>query len=270
VNTGSAGLPVPASIDADDIVRFPRGAAAGDCIHAVFEASDFAHPGTWASAVASALAKHPQTLSGLPDGLQRERLARMLLGLLGDVTATQLIDGLRLNAIPLSRRLTELEFNLPAHNLQAAALNDALRRLGYAGPRLTFGAIDGYLKGFIDLVFEHQGRFYILDWKSNQLGHEPASYSADAVAEAMAEHGYHLQHILYTVAVDRYLRRRIAGYSYETHFGGVLYLFVRGVRPAWRNVDGSAAGVWFHRLDPAALGQFSQLLDAAPPVAVSP
>jgi exodeoxyribonuclease V beta subunit len=194
----------------------------------------------------------------------------MLLRLLREVTATELIDGLRLNGIPLCRRLTELEFNLPVRDLQAAALNDALKRFGYAGPRLTFGALDGYLKGFIDLVFEHRGQFFILDWKSNHLGHDPASYSSKPLAEAMAEHGYHLQHILYTVAVDRYLQRRMADYSYETHFGGVLYLFVRGVRPTWKNADGSAAGVLFHRIDPGALRQFDALLGASPPVASRP
>jgi exodeoxyribonuclease V beta subunit len=270
VGVSSGAIPLPADIETDDILRFPRGAAAGDCIHAVFEVSDFADPGTWESAVGNALASHPQTLAGLPAAIQRERLSRMLLRLLRDVTAAELIDGLRLNAIPICRRLTELEFNLPARNLQAAALNDALKRAGYAGPRLTFAAIDGYLKGFIDLVFEHQGRFFILDWKSNHLGHAPASYSPEPVAEAMAEHGYHLQHILYSVALDRYLRRRIAGYDYETHFGGVLYLFVRGVRPTWRNADGSAAGVLFHRIEPGVLRQFDALLDASPPGAARP
>jgi exodeoxyribonuclease V beta subunit len=265
VGVSSGAIPVQAEIEVDDILRFPRGAAAGECIHAVFETSDFADPGTWESAVARALASHPQTLAGLPDAIQRERLSRMLLRLLRDVTAAELIDGLRLNAIPLCRRLTELEFNLPARDLKAATLNDALKRLGYAGPTLTFGAINGYLKGFIDLVFEHQGRFFILDWKSNHLGHDPASYSAEPLAEAMADHGYHLQHILYTVALDRYLRRRIPGYNYESHFGGVLYLFIRGVRPSWRNADGSASGVVFHRIDPGALRQFDALLDASPP-----
>jgi exodeoxyribonuclease V beta subunit len=75
----------------------------------------------------------------------------------------------------------------------------------------------------------------------------------------MREAGYHLQYLLYTVAVHRWLRARLPGYDYEKHFGGVLYLFVRGVRPGWRQEDGTAAGV-FHDVPPFAL---VQALDAA-------
>ena len=75
----------------------------------------------------------------------------------------------------------------------------------------------------------------------------------------MAEHGYHLQYLLYAVALDRYLQRRIPGYRYETHFGGVLYLFVRGVRPAWRNSYGTAAGVYAHVPQHEAILQLNAL-----------
>jgi exodeoxyribonuclease V beta subunit len=70
------------------------------------------------------------------------------------------------------------------------------------------------------------------------------------VDQAMAEHGYHLQHLLYTLALHRYLARRVRGYAFDSHFGGVLYLFVRGVRPDWRDADGRPSGVYAHR--PAA------------------
>ena len=69
------------------------------------------------------------------------------------------------------------------------------------------------------------------------------------MAAEMARHGYHLQGLLYAVAVHRLLRRRVPGYRFDTHFGGVRYLFVRGMRPGWRQPDGRASGVFDLRLD---------------------
>ncbi|MGH8508226.1 MAG: exodeoxyribonuclease V subunit beta [Gammaproteobacteria bacterium] len=251
----------PAEVDTDDILRFPRGPAAGDCLHALFERIDFTDRSGWEAAINGALIAYPQSLPGIPTVQSHELRSKMLANMLDDVTQTDLPDGIRLGSIPLGRRLTELEFNLPSRGLSQAALNVALKALGYPAPRFTFGKLEGYLKGFIDLVFEHEGRYYILDWKSNHLGYTPADYSAEPVAEAMGEHGYHLQQLLYSVAVDRYLHRRLPGYRYATHFGGVLYLFVRGVRPSWKTADGAATGVYFHRPDAGSIGQLNGLLD---------
>ena len=178
------------------------------------------------------------------------------------MTSATLIPGLQLNAIACGRRLNELEFNLPVPHLSAAALNAALQEWGYDVPSLTFGALEGYLKGFIDLVFEHDGRYFILDWKSNHLGYGAADYGAGPVGRAMADHGYHLQYLLYAIALDRYLRLRVPDYRYEVHFGGVLYLFVRGVRPSWPGGGGATPGVFFH-LPRAGIGRaLDQLLGA--------
>jgi exodeoxyribonuclease V beta subunit len=163
--------------------------------------------------------------------------------------------------VPWGRRLIELEFSLPSHRLSATQLAAALREHGYAVPPLAFGTLEGYLRGFIDLVFEHEGRFHILDWKSNHLGDTPAHYGQAPIAIAMAEHGYHLQYLLYAVAVHRYLQQRLPGYSYDKHFGDVMYLFVRGVRPGWVNADGSASGVYAHRPTLQAIEHLSALLE---------
>ena len=247
-----AYVPVPAArLDDDDILRFPRGAAAGVCLHAVFEKIDFGAPAGWPAVIGSATEQAVQL--------------RMLQRMLADVLNTPLSVGtsapLILSALPRARRLIEMEFHLPAHRLEAAALNALLARHGYAAPRLGFAALRGFLKGYIDLVFEHQGRYFILDWKSNHLGDTQADYAPTPVAAAMAEHGYHLQYLLYGVALDRHLRQRLPGYQPARHFGGVLYLFVRGVRPAWTNPDGSPAGVWFHRPAPEVIAQLSALLE---------
>ncbi len=110
-------------------------------------------------------------------------------------------------------------------------------------------------------MFEHEGRFFVLDWKSNHLGDAPARYGHQAMAAAMRDQGYHLQYLLYLVALDRYLRHRLAGYDPDRHLGGAVYLFVRGVRPDWRQADGTPAGVFFDRPGAAAIARLSALFD---------
>ena len=257
-----AAVPVaaaaPEELPAHDILRFPRGARAGDCVHAAFEHADFADPATWDGAIKRALAAHPQRGSGAAPHRQ------MLRDMMDDVLAAELAQGIVLGKVPKERRLNELGFNLSAAALDPARLNAWLKSNKYPMPRLTFEALQGYLKGYIDCVFEHGGRYYVLDWKSNHLGYAREDYAAGRVAAAMQEHGYHLQYLLYSVALHRYLGRRLPGYDYVKHFGGAIYLFVRGVRPGWRGADGSPLGVWFHRPPAAALAQLDALIGGKP------
>ena len=130
--------------------------------------------------------------------------------------------------------------------------------------RMSFETLRGYLHGFIDLVFEFDGRYYVLDWKSNHLGYSRDHYRAERVAGAMQEHGYYLQAALYSIAVHRYLAQRVPGYEYERHFGGVFYLFVRGVRPGWLDADGAPLGTWFHHPSASTLASLDGLLAGRP------
>ena len=262
----------PGEPDPDDILLFPRGPAAGDCLHAAFENVDFVNPSSWDDAITKALLRHPQNTSGLRDMDEvdkKARLTSMILRMMKDVTGTPLPGGILLNQIGLSSRLTELEFYLPSAEIAPEPMNRLLRSLGYDVPCLTFAGLQGYLKGFIDLVFEHGGRYYILDWKSNHLGYSCSDYDEKHVEGAMAEHGYHLQYLLYTVSLNRFLAQRVAGYDYDRHFGGVLYLFVRGVRPEWKTPDGETGGVYFHRPNKSVIERIDSFLredTAAPPV----
>ena len=257
------GLPA-ADIAPDDILRFPRGTNAGDCLHAAFERIDFADASTWRDAIAYALAAHPQAADApsvaSSASASKATRAAMIERMLADVTSTELLPGLRLSAVRLERRLTELEFSMRAGDLSSSMLNRWLADAGYDVPRLAYGSLEGYLKGFIDLVFEHDGRYWIVDWKSNHLGWTAAEYGEDSIGVAMVEHAYHLQHLIYTVALHRYLSHRMTDYRYERHFGGVFYLFVRGVRPRWRNADGTAAGVFHHRPDVATIDGLDRAL----------
>jgi exodeoxyribonuclease V beta subunit len=242
------------SLAADDILAFPRGAAAGECLHRMFELADFSHPCTWPDAIRGALRERPAPAS--PD--LAPRLPAMMHKLLEDVVSTELVPGMTLAQLDPRRRLNELEFLFAAPSLDFAALRALLIEHGYPDVALEPGALRGFVKGFIDMIVEHDGRFWIVDWKSNHLGETAEDYSAVPLEAAMASHAYHLQALLYTVALHRYLKTRLRDYSYDAHIGGYLYLFVRGVRPHWRDAEGPA-GV--HARRPSF--ELVALLDAA-------
>ncbi|CAH2776566.1 MAG: Exodeoxyribonuclease V beta chain (EC [uncultured Paraburkholderia sp.] len=246
--------PVAPSYAEDDILAFPRGAAAGECLHRMFELADFSDPGTWPDAIRGALRERPAP--AVPE--LAARLPAMMHKLIADVVNTELVPGMRLAALDPRRRLNELEFLFASPSLDFPALRALLIEHGYPDVALEPGVLRGFVKGFIDMIVEHDGRFWVVDWKSNHLGDSAADYAAAPLEAAMASHAYHLQALLYTVALHLYLKTRVRDYSYETHIGGYLYLFVRGVRPQWRDADG-AAGVHVRR--PAF--ELVALLDAA-------
>ena len=251
----------PAAADAfqiteNDILHFPRGPTAGECLHRVFERIDFTDPTGWPAAIDSALRGQPPGHGASAPAA----LHAMVLSMLGDVLHTALPGAGRLCDVPRRQRLIELEFNLPSNGLGAGRLAALLREHGYPVPPLAFGTLDGYLRGFIDLVFEQAGRFHVVDWKSNHLGMTPADYGGASMARAMDAHGYHLQYLLYSLAVHRYLQQRMPDYRYEDHYAGVTYLFVRGVRPGWADATGQPAGVYSHRPSRRAIEALSALL----------
>ena len=215
---------------------FPRGAAPGTFLHGLFENLDFTQPvdEAWLS---EQLAGQGHDLAWLP--VMKQWLENVLTTPLNET-------GVSLSQLPAESRQVELQFYLPIKQMLMAEKLDRLVRhydpLSAGCPPLNFQQVQGMLKGFIDLVFCWQGKYYLLDYKSNWLGEESSAYTPQAMAEAMIGHRYDLQYQLYTLALHRYLRHRVADYDYERHFGGVFYLFLRGM-------DGSASenGVFHHR-----------------------
>ena len=157
------------------------------------------------------------------------------------------------------RRLVELEFHFPVEGLDRGRLGARLVEHGYPDPFARPARseaiesppppIHGFLRGYIDLVVEHAGRWYVLDYKSNWLGPGPGSYAPEALAATMCAGGYTFQSLIYLVALHRYLTVRLPGYEYERHVGGAFYLFVRGIDPA----AGTRRGVYFDRPSAACL-----------------
>ena len=147
-------------------------------------------------------------------------------------------DGCILSQMRPEDRLVEMEFHHPLNLLSPHALQEVFARCGRADVlrgvperlgRLTFAPLRGYMKGFIDLVAVHRGRFYLVDWKSNHLGPDREDYRAERLSAVMRDEFYTLQYHIYTLALHLYLRRRLPGYDYARHFGGVAYVFLRGL-----------------------------------------
>ncbi|MBA5237790.1 exodeoxyribonuclease V subunit beta [Pectobacterium aroidearum] len=202
---------------------FPRGASPGTFLHSLFETLDFTQP------VDDAWLAEQLQLQGFEAHWQP-----VLKAWMDTLLQTPLNEqGITLSALDNADKQAELQFYIPIEApIQAAQLDRLAKHhdpLSARCPALSFQQVKGMLKGFIDLVFRWEGRYYLLDYKSNWLGPDASAYTQTAMMQSMAEHRYDLQYQLYTLALHRYLRHRIADYDYERHFGGVFYLFLRGV-----------------------------------------
>ncbi|MET0154117.1 MAG: exodeoxyribonuclease V subunit beta [Candidatus Binatia bacterium] len=259
VDTASEGEVSP-------LADFPAGARAGSLLHEILERIDFARRDR--SELGRVI---EERLAGFGfDPGWKGPLERALEALL----ETTLRAGelrLRLVDVPLECRSSEMEFTLPLGSESArsrlrpeslgavfSAHPSAAVPIGYADrvAALGFREVAGYLRGYVDLVFEHAGRFFLVDWKSNFLGSAVDGYRRDRLAVAMASHHYILQYHLYVAMLDRYLRRRRSHYDYDRHFGGVLYVFLRGVVPRG---DGET-GVYFDHPPARRIAALSRLI----------
>ena len=246
----------PDDLDSSDILAFPQGTFAGNCLHSLFEHADFAVSTQWPAAIDRALTDYPQRGA---DTVQEQ-----MAGVLANVLHTPLPDAVGgsylLAQVSRADQLRELSFTLSAEQVGTQALNALIDRVGLDVPRLAFRDIRGYLNGAIDLVFRHAGRYYLLDWKSNHLGYTARDYTLPRLREEMRDHAYSLQSLIYTLALHRFLGSRLPDYDYEWHFGGSYYLFVRGVRPDWKDETGFPTGVLHERTPLDIVMAFDQLL----------
>ena len=248
--------------------RFPGGPLVGNFLHEQLQ---------WLSDEGFALAQQPAADDPLAAALLRrcERAghgprAQDALAWLA-AAAHQRLPGVDASLVQLAQggahqRLAEMEFWMPVQQLPAARV-DALCRAhilpGQERPPLPERSLHGMLMGFADLVFAHQGRYWVLDYKSNRLGADAAAYGADALAQAMLTHRYDVQAALYLLALHRLLGQRLgSAYDPVAQLGGALYYFLRGI-------DSAAAGV--HLLAPplALLNELQALMESTQPEALA-
>ena len=210
----------------DTIFDFERGARAGDFFHAVLERINFTAP-ELDSLVDEQLGWH---------GFGKSKCRDSIISTLHALLEIQLEPGLSLKKVDRSARISELEFTYRLNRLDPNRLRAIFTRCNrlpaeFSGNlgRLRFDPVEGYLRGFIDLFFQFDDRYYIIDWKSNWLGNYPADYDEAGMRASMLEHNYYLQAHLYVLAADLFLQTRLETYTYERDFGGVFYIFLRGI-----------------------------------------
>ncbi|SEI45176.1 DNA helicase/exodeoxyribonuclease V, beta subunit [Azotobacter beijerinckii] len=217
--------------------RFPRGPHPGTFLHGLLEMAGregFAALAANPARLRDQLARRCQ-LRGLTEWIAP--LGDWLLELL--TTPLALGEGRRAALAELSGYQPELEFWFEAHRVDVRRIDALVQRHVLPGrprPALARDTLNGMFKGFVDLAFEHGGRYYLLDYKSNWLGEGDAAYTAEAMDAAVAGQRYDLQYVLYLLALHRQLQLRLPGYDYDAHMGGALCLFLRGHRAAGQGI----------------------------------
>lgn len=241
------------------IHHFPRGAGPGTFLHNLLE--DAAEIGF------ADVALDPQQLSELIAKRCRhgtwQQHSETLQAWLASYLRTPLYlpDGSTFCLQELQNYQSEPEFWFHLNGVSTTAIDNLIAQHilpAYARPRLQTNYLQGMLKGFIDLVFEHEGRFYVADYKSNFLADNDQGYSQAAMRDKILSSRYDVQYAIYSLALHRLLQVRLgAAYQPEVHFGGVVYLFLRGHAAASRGAFTDALSVEF-------LQQLGQLMLAEP------
>ncbi|OQP49287.1 exodeoxyribonuclease V subunit beta [Niastella yeongjuensis] len=205
--------------------QLTKGVNTGNMLHYIFENINFTDNSKWGRVLEDAINQFAHR--------QRELYFPMLQQLLQVVlhTALQIGDTVfTLAEVAFPQRLHEFEFDFTVPAFYPRALNHLSDDTMLVTVK-DLSEAEGVINGKMDLFFECQGKYFILDWKSNFLGSSLNDYSAEKITVAMNENNYHLQYLLYTLAAKKYLESRLGeGFDYERDFGGVVYLFVRGMR----------------------------------------
>ena len=212
----------------------PAGADIGNVLHGLFEHTDFTNP----RAITDAHVQNALRAYGVPLPPDARWTPTHIREMIATVCNAEIPHGgFALTAVPREATLREWRFAMPVHDFSVAAVADALAAYGsphamaYAPllRKLRDDQFRGYLTGSIDLAFERDGRWHILDWKSNWLGADNANYAPTALGHAMHAAHYTLQYHVYLVALHRHLRARQRGYDASRHWGQVTYAFLRGI-----------------------------------------
>jgi len=204
------------------VLALPKGAHTGNVVHELLETISFTDLARRQDISAS------RDLACQRYGLELDR-PHVIDELLQAVVATPLSltdSSFCLMNVPDGQCLKELPFYLSMQTMDANRVNRILQGIPTYQP-LSSKAMCGYLTGFIDLICRYNGYYYVIDYKTNSL----PNYSNENLVQAMREHNYGLQYWIYSLVLHLYLKKRLLNYSYDSYFGGVRYLFVRGMQP---------------------------------------
>lgn len=226
--------------------HFPAGATWGTLLHTLLEwaaIQEFTQTcGTKVTGFAAIVAENETSKDEFFTFCQRRHIdtfSEALWGWLIDfvqidwpLASAHHTDTLRLSNLQPEQLAVELEFMLESHQVSTQTLDQLVRTHTLnkvTRPVAQANTLNGLLKGYIDLVAEHNGRYYVIDWKSNRLGNSDLDYTQEAMLQQILMHRYDMQYVLYLVALHRLLKARLPHYDYDTHVGGAVYVFLRGM-----------------------------------------
>ena len=239
---------------------FERGANAGSFLHGVLENIDLQKPEQLAEVITQ-----QSTWFGIGDewhGCLENWLTDVLLAPFSAQPKTaKPTPSISLAQLSAKQVKVEMEFHMPLHEVKVGDFNRIINQYYKQHARdYQFEQLNGMIKGFIDLMFEFESKFYVADYKSNHLGDSYEHYHHGAMEEAMTGHDYHLQAILYTLALHRWLKHKLPNYDYHTHIGGAYYLFIRGMS---QTAPGN--GVYFVLPEKSMIEALDDLFSGKPP-----
>ncbi len=228
---------------------FPKGAASGIFFHDILEHLDFVNEGL--------TYRQDLVLSKLSAYGFDPAWVDVIVQMLADLSTIELSPdtaAFSLSSVDNAQRINEMSFYFPLQNLSRAVLKqifiefsdqEVLRGFPEKMERLTFSPVKGLMKGYLDVLFQHEGRYFIVDWKSNFLGATLETYQRNLLNEEMQKAFYVLQYHLYVLATHLHLQMKLPGYVYERDFGGAFYIFLRGIDAT----KGSGYGIFEDRPD---------------------
>jgi len=212
----------------------PKGAKAGLFLHSIFENLDFANPYDYREV----LEKSGAFYSSIYRDEHADNYLKLVNHCLGVKISNMDGEDFSLNEVINDKKLPEMEFFFSIDRHQKSQITRLIPEIEFT----TDPEIEGLIHGFIDLFFEHNGKYYIIDWKSNFLGNRLEDYNQEGLVAGMKGSNYYLQYYLYTIAVKRYLSHKLPNFDYERDFGGAIYVFLRGVRK-----NDNSTGIYFDR-----------------------
>lgn len=236
--------------------ELPKGAHIGNLLHDIFEYIDYTDNTKWMEIIQNGVIRY------LPNQKENSLFLDFLFKLIEHTLLANIqIDKVSfyLTMLPKEKRKNELEFNFAIPNKFEISKLESILEDENNKVITNYGEVQGMMNGFIDLFFKHNDKYYILDWKSNFLGDSLEHYHEDKLTDAMNESNYHLQYCIYTVAIKRYLESKIGNdFDYDKHFGGVVYLFLRGVR------KGESTGIYTNKLPLEKVEKLEGILNLTP------
>lgn len=212
-------IPEQSNIEKKGILFFPAGVKAGTALHAVFEKIDFQKSDN-DEIISEVLNTYNIRYS--EDGTD---MTPWVSECVNSTLDAPVFNGRSLRDVKKESVVSEMEFFIPSQNFDSHKVVEIIGDI----VSIPDNSFSGFLHGFMDLVFKLDGKYYLIDWKSNRLGESIEDYDNRSMKKEMKKHNYVLQYSLYLSALDIYLQKKDKNYNYDDNFGGVYYIFLRGV-----------------------------------------